>query len=137
MKIAVAIDGSDNALRAAKHAIELARYIPESQLEILYVVDYDKAKNERLLTQSPESLSLQREHKVQPVFAMAEEVGVKAVIVKLKGNPSLEIIKYVNEKQIDQLVIGSRGLNTLQEMVLGSVSHKVMKHVDCPVTVVK
>ena len=55
----------------------------------------------------------------------------------LKGNPSQEIIKYVNAEEIDQLVIGSRGLNTFQEMVLGSVSHKVMKHVNCPVTIVK
>lgn len=55
----------------------------------------------------------------------------------LKGHPSQEIIKYVNEQSINQLVIGSRGLNVFQEMVLGSVSHKVMKHANCPVTIVK
>ncbi|EGR8654283.1 universal stress protein, partial [Listeria monocytogenes] len=33
--------------------------------------------------------------------------------------------------------IGSRGLNSLQEMVLGSVSHKVMKRVNCPALIVK
>ncbi|MDW0114583.1 universal stress protein [Sporosarcina saromensis] len=137
MKIAVAIDGSENALRAAKHAIQLAQYVPNAQLEIIYVADYNKAKDERLLAQSPESLSLKREQKVHPVLDLATEAGVKADITMLKGTPSLEIIKYVNEKDIDQLVIGSRGLNTFQEMVLGSVSHKVMKHVDCPVTVVK
>ncbi|MHC8514771.1 universal stress protein [Sporosarcina sp. ITBMC105] len=137
MKIAVAIDGSENALRAAKHAIQLAQYVPNAQLEIIYVADYNKAKDERLLAQSPESLSLKREQKVHQVLDLATEAGVKADITMLKGTPSLEIIKYVNEKDIDQLVIGSRGLNTFQEMVLGSVSHKVMKHVDCPVTVVK
>jgi nucleotide-binding universal stress UspA family protein len=62
---------------------------------------------------------------------------VKTKITMLKGNPSQEIIKYVNSEEIDQLVIGSRGLNTFQEMVLGSVSHKVMKHVNCPITIVK
>lgn len=137
MKIAVAIDGSENALRAAKHAIMLAQYVPEAHLEVIYVSDYNKAKDEMLLAQSPESLSLKREQKVQPILELATEVGVKADVTMLKGTPSLEIIKYVNEKDIDQLVIGSRGLNTFQEMVLGSVSHKVMKHVDCPVTVVK
>ena len=137
MKIAVAIDGSENALRAAKHAIQLAQYVPEAHLEIIYVADYNKAKDERLLAQSPESLSLKREQKVHPILELATEAGVKADITMLKGNPSLEIIKYVNDNDIDQLVIGSRGLSTFQEMVLGSVSHKVMKHVDCPVTVVK
>ena len=137
MKIAVAIDGSENALRAAKHAITLVQYLPEAHLEVIYVSDYNKAKDERLLSQSPESLTLKREQKVQPILELAKGVGVKAKITMLKGNPSQEIIKYVNSEEIDQLVIGSRGLNTLQEMVLGSVSHKVMKHVNCPITIVK
>ena len=137
MKIAVAVDGSDNALRAANHAIMLAQYLPGAHLEIIYVADYNKAKDERLLAQSPESLSLSREQKIQPVLKLAKSVGVEIEITMLKGNPSQEIIKYVKEHKIDQLVIGSRGLNTFQEMVLGSVSHKVMKHATCPVTIVK
>ena len=137
MKIAVAVDGSDNALRAAKHAIMLVQYLPEAQLEMIYVADYNKAKDERLLAQSPESLSLKREQKLLPIRELAKSVGVEIMITMLKGNPSQEIIKYANDHSIDQLVIGSRGLNTFQEMVLGSVSHKVMKHASCPVTIVK
>ncbi|PIC64947.1 universal stress protein [Sporosarcina sp. P13] len=137
MRIAVAVDGSENAWRAAKHAIMLAEYLPKAQLEVIYVQDHNKAKNERLLSQSPESLAFEREQKLHPIVALARDSAVKAQIVMLKGNPSQEIIKYVNDKKIDKLIIGSRGLNTFQEMVLGSVSHKVMKHVNCPVTVVK
>ena len=137
MKIAVAIDGSENALRAAKHAIALAQYFPEAQLEVIYVADYNKAKDERLLSQSEESLLLKRKQKMDPVLELAHTIGVKVKTTMLKGNPSQEIIKYVNTEAVDQLVIGSRGLNAFQEMVLGSVSHKVMKHVDCPVTIVK
>ena len=137
MKFAVAIDGSENALRAAKQAITLCQYLPDAHLEIIYVSDYNKAKDERLLSQSPESLTLKREQKLLHIVGLAKNVGVKTKIIMLKGNPSQEIIKYVNAQEIDQLVIGSRGLNTLQEMVLGSVSHKVMKHVNCPITIVK
>ncbi|PIC79041.1 universal stress protein [Sporosarcina sp. P18a] len=137
MKIAVAIDGSENAMRAAKHAIMLAEYLPKVTLEIIYVQDFSKAKDERLLEQSPESLALKREQKMHPILAMAKEAAVEAKVIILRGNPSEEIINYVNEKNIGNLVIGSRGLNSFQEMVLGSVSHKVMKHVVCPVTVVK
>lgn len=137
MKIAVAIDGSDNALRAAKHAITLAHHFPGAQLEFIYVKDYNKAKDERLLSQSEESLVLKRQQKIDPVLELAHDAGVKAKMTILKGTPSHEIIKYVNDEAMDQLIIGSRGLSTFQEMVLGSVSHKVMKHVNCPVTVVK
>ncbi len=137
MKIAVAIDGSENALRAAKHAITLVQFLPEAHLEVIYVSDYNKAKDERLLSQSPESVTLKRNQKVLPIVELAKDIGVKTKITMLKGNPSREIIKYVNSEEIDQLVIGSRGLNTFQEMVLGSVSHKVMKYVNCPITIVK
>ena len=137
MKITVAIDGSENALRAAKHAITIVRYLPDAQLEVIYVSDYNKAKDERLLSQSPESLTLKREQKMHPILELAKDVGVKTKTTMLKGNPSQEIIKYVNSEGIDHLVIGSRGLNTFQEMIIGSVSHKVMKHVNCPITIVK
>ncbi|GKV57254.1 universal stress protein [Sporosarcina sp. NCCP-2222] len=137
MKIAVAIDGSENALRAATHAITLAKHFPEAHLEFIYVADYDKAKDERLLSQNEESLLLKRRQKVEPVLELAQTAGLQAKMTLLKGNPSQEIIKYVNAQAMDQLIMGSRGLNTFQEMMLGSVSHKVMKHVDCPVTIVK
>lgn len=137
MKIAVAIDGSDNALRAAKHAIYLVGHLPQATLEIIFVADFNKAKNDRLLAQSPESVTLARTQKMEPVVQLAKEAGVEAEITMLKGNPSHEIIQYVNHGKVDQLVLGSRGLNTFQEMILGSVSHKVMKHVGCPVTIVK
>lgn len=137
MKIAVAIDGSENALRAAEHAIMLATHLPEAHLEIIYVADYNKAKDDMLTSQSPEGLALKREQIVHPVLDLAEEAKLETKLTTLKGNPSQEIIKYVNKNAVDKLVLGSRGLNTFQEMVLGSVSHKVMKHVNCPVTIVK
>ncbi len=137
MKIAVAVDGSENGLRAANHAVTLAKYLPEATLDIVYVADYDKAKDERLLSQNAESLALTREQKVHPVVERAKSAGIQAKMTLLKGNPSQEIIKYVEKQSIDHLVIGSRGLNSFQEMILGSVSHKVVKHAHCPVTIVK
>lgn len=137
MKIAVAVDGSDNALRAAKHSIFLASYLPDAHLEVIYVADFDKAKEDYLTTQSAEGLAVKREQIVQPVVKLAKESQIETKVTILKGNPSKKIISYVNDEQIEQLVIGSRGLNVFQEMVLGSVSHKVMKHAECPVTIVK
>lgn len=139
MKIAVAVDGSDYAFRAAEHAITLAKHFPTSEVEIIFVKDYNKAKDEYLTAQSVESLELKRENKIQPIIELATKNNIETNTVVLKGKPSYEIIQYVNDhdNDIDHLVVGSRGLNTLQEMILGSVSHKVMKHVHCPVTIVK
>ncbi|MGX0513072.1 nucleotide-binding universal stress UspA family protein [Staphylococcus hominis] len=42
-----------------------------------------------------------------------------------------------NSGKYQAIVLGSRGLNSLQEMVLGSVSHKVAKRSKIPVIIVK
>lgn len=137
MQISVAIDGSENALRAVEHAAMLVRHLPGAQLELIHVVDHNKAKDDYLLSQNPEGLALKREQKIHPASELAKSEGIDAKVTVLKGNPSAEIIKHVNQQAIDQIVLGSRGLNTLQEMILGSVSHKVMKHAHCPVTIIK
>ncbi|WP_432813984.1 universal stress protein [Sporosarcina aquimarina] len=40
-------------------------------------------------------------------------------------------------KNANHLVIESRGLNCVQEMMLGSVKHKMIKEAKCPVTIIK
>ncbi|MDU6961556.1 MAG: universal stress protein, partial [Staphylococcus sp.] len=42
-----------------------------------------------------------------------------------------------NSGEFQAIVLGTRGLNSLQEMVLGSVSHKVAKRSEIPVVIVK
>lgn len=133
--ILLAVDGSDNAVRAAKEAVKIASN--DSLIEMVYVADFDKAKTEMLHAGSSESLMLERKRKVAPVEEILRAAGKQFKLTILHGTPGLEIVKYANENKVDIVVIGSRGLNGLQEMVLGSVSHKVMKRVQCPALIVK
>lgn len=86
---------------------------------------------------SPDALLLARRQLLAPFEARVQAAGIAVKTTILKGVPGPTIVVYANEQDVDVVVIGSRGLNTLQEMVLGSVSHKVMKRVQCPVLVVK
>jgi len=65
------------------------------------------------------------------------EANINHKVTILHGTPGPEIVKYANGSKVDLVVIGSRGLKRLQEMVLGSVSHKVIKQVSCPALIVK
>ena len=133
--ILLAVDGSENSVRAAKEAVKIAS--ENSLIEMVYVADFEKAKTEVLHAASSESLLLERKRKVAPVEQVLREAGKKTKLTILHGAPGPEIVRYANEKKVDLVVIGSRGLNSLQEMVLGSVSHKVMKRVHCPALIVK
>ncbi len=135
MHILLAADGSENAVRAAKEAVKIAN--ENTLIEMVYVADFDKAKTEVLHSSSSESLLLERRRKVAPIEQVLREAKRQYKFTVLHGAPGPEIVKYANEQKVDLVVIGSRGLNSLQEMVLGSVSHKVMKRVHCPALVVK
>src|SRR5690625_5921579 len=108
MKSAVAVDGSENAFRAAKHAVLLAQYLPEAHLEFINVADNNKAKDEYLLAQSPESLALKREQKIHPIKEQQQSVGVEKKVTMLKGHPSQKIKKKVKENKINQFIMGIR-----------------------------
>ncbi|WP_342568144.1 universal stress protein [Psychrobacillus sp. FSL K6-4046] len=135
--IVLAADGSENAVRAAKETIKIASLNKQCLVEIVYVADFEKARTEVLHAGSTEVLELERRKKIQNVELLLKESEISYKINILHGIPGPEIVKFANENKVDLLVIGSRGLNSLQEMVLGSVSHKVIKQVQCPALVVK
>jgi nucleotide-binding universal stress UspA family protein len=135
--ILLAADGSENAVRAAKEAIKIASCDRDSVIEVVYVADFEKAKSEVLHSTSRDTLNLNRRKKITKIEQLLRESNVAYKVKILHGTPGLGIVKYANEHKVDLVVIGSRGLNGLQEMVLGSVSHKVMKRVNCPALIVK
>ncbi|PID05535.1 MULTISPECIES: universal stress protein [unclassified Sporosarcina] len=137
MKIAVAIDGSEHAFRAAKYALTLLGNRQDAELEVISVTDYNKVEDEQLLLQNLKSLSLYQDRIVRPVVELAEKAGVRTTITLLRGNPDQEIINHLQTDDVEHLVLGSRGMNMMQELALGSVSRSVMEQANCPVTIVK
>jgi nucleotide-binding universal stress UspA family protein len=136
-KIALATDGSQHSKRAAENAIHIAKCSSGSKIEIIYVVDHDKVKSDVLSNWNSADVGDTRKSRMREVEKMAKEAGVSSEIKILHGEPGPTIVDYINKNNFEIAIIGSRGLNTLQEFVLGSVSHKVAKRANCPVLIVK
>ncbi len=136
-RILVASDGSIHSLRAAQKAIELAKIDRDSKIDILYVVDGKSSKQDVLRNWDLGKVSEQRQGKLQAIKDKANEAGINYEISIVRGEPVPKILQFAKEIQTDVIVLGSRGLNLLQEMVLGSVSHQVAKKAKCPVMIVK
>jgi len=136
-KILLAVDGSENSLRAAEEAVKIASLDKQCVIEIVYIVNFTKSRSEVLHAQGKEELELSRRKKLESVEKLLKSHEQSYRINIMHGEPGPTIVEYANKEQFDLVVIGSRGLNSLQEMVLGSVSHKVVKRANCPVLIVK
>jgi len=69
-----------------------------------------------------------------------KELMERGFIVKLRietGVPLKEILKVEDEEKVSAIIIGSHGKTNLEEMLLGSVSEKVIRQSKNPVLVVK
>ncbi|MFC4410503.1 universal stress protein [Chungangia koreensis] len=136
-KILLAVDGSDHSERAATEAAKVAKISQDTVVTLLYVIDYSKSRSDVMHVQSNEEMHLERRKLLADVEKLLNREGIEYEVKFLHGEPGPTIVEHANREKYDIVVIGSRGLNTLQEMVLGSVSHKVAKRVHAPVLIVK
>ncbi|AND37869.1 MULTISPECIES: universal stress protein [Cytobacillus] len=136
-KILIAADGSDHSIRAAAKAIQLAEQNPDSEITVVYAVDGQTSKEDILHHFDKSIVDQVRKKRLEPIENLLKEKGISYEIKILQGEPGPAIVEFSNKMDFDVAVVGSRGLNTLQEMVLGSVSHKIAKRVKAPVLIVK
>ncbi|MBG9812403.1 universal stress protein [Bacillus endophyticus] len=131
--ILLAADGSEHSKRAAAHAIQLAKLVPDAKVEIISVIDLSKVKTEVLHSE----LKQKRQQGLAEIENLFKQENVTYKLTIERGEPGPTIVSYANKHAFDMMIIGSRGLNALQGMVLGGVSHKVAKRVHCPVMIIK
>lgn len=136
--ILLAADGSAHALNAAKQVVKLGQGFPKIQVTVISVIDAQQSKTAALdLKVDKDSLHLKHVKKIEATLHLLDDASIDYQVEILHGDPGSVIIKQASVRSIDLLVLGSRGLNSLKEVLLGSVSHKVIKQVACPVLVVK
>ena len=136
-KILLAADGSEHSIRAAENAIVLTQNNPEAKIEIVYVINSEASKADVLRDLDTDAINLKRNQKLLPLQEKMKQAKVDFKVKFIHGEPGPALVKYANDGEFDIVVIGSRGLNTLQDLVLGGVSHKVAKRANCPVLIVK
>jgi nucleotide-binding universal stress UspA family protein len=136
-RILVAVDGSDNSRRAAEHTAYIASLNPGSIVKVLYILDYDRTRSDVIHNAGSDDLHIDRKKTLAPIEAAFKQRKVTYELVIKHGEPGPTIVIFANSNEFDLVVVGSRGLNSFQEMVLGSVSHKVAKRVTAPVLIVK
>jgi nucleotide-binding universal stress UspA family protein len=68
-------------------------------------------------------------------LAPLEQSGVRYREVFEEGRPGPVLLEVAAREQIDLIVVGRRGLGSVRELLLGSVSHYLAHHSDRPVVI--
>ena len=63
--------------------------------------------------------------------------GVTVKTLVKMGRPQERILETAEEMQADLIVMGSRGLGALKQMLMGSVSQYILVHAKSPVLVIR
>ncbi|MGF6358313.1 nucleotide-binding universal stress UspA family protein [Paenibacillus sp. 4624] len=137
-RILVAVDESDHAKKALEQALMLAEQMKHPvSLTILHVNPSISINEPALGVDLEERIAEEGKHIMEPVIEqmVGREVSYETMLVA--GDPVTEICRMASEQKCDLIVIGTGGKSVLAEIVVGSVSHGVLKHAECPVLTVK
>jgi nucleotide-binding universal stress UspA family protein len=146
--ILVAVDGSLHALAALDLASDLANRLG-ARLTVLHVrkqsdssliprellASVGSERTRAVSGDEPEDIALEI---VRRAAERARDNGVATVLTAVEiGNPAARIVEHARKNDVGMIVMGRRGLSDLQELLLGSVSHKVLQLADCACLTVK
>lgn len=138
VKVLVPVDGSENSIRVARNVVKLAG-------ESIVPLDIHLLNVQHPLPGTIKGVAEQAKlfHNEQSHAALAgaqkilDDAGVKHTDHMAVGEVDTVVVHLVDELKCDQVIMGTRGMNSIANMVLGSVATKVLHLVQVPVTLIK
>ena len=140
-RVLMPVDGSQPALRAVDHLIKNIGWYKEIELHLLNVqhpmpygnrvssvVGHDKV-NEYHREEGMAAL--------KPAMGKLDAAGIKYHSHIGVGDPAETIAEYAREKGCDRIYMGTRGMGSVSNVLLGSVATKVIALSPVPVLLVK
>lgn len=138
-RIMVPIDGSTESKNALMHAIYLAR-ICDAEVYLAAVVDLNRFVSALELVSTggfvPNKAREKGERRLDKIMPMIPD-DVKTIRLVDTGSPAETLLALTYDNDIDLVVMGRRGKNTLERIAMGSVSQYMVANAHCPVLVVK
>jgi len=139
--ILLPVDFSQGSINAVKYAVSFAREY-DATLHILHVIEqrlhpsFYSAGQVSIFNLVPDLH--QRSLEATKDFINEHiKVSVNSQHYIRDGIPYREIIKCVNELNIDMIVIATHGLSGIEHFLMGSTAEKVIRKAKCPVLSVK
>ncbi|MFZ0183879.1 MAG: universal stress protein [Nitrosotalea sp.] len=135
-RILVAVDGSESAKKAFEKSIYLAQKC-SSKLDLVHVVTCELGGDSTIIYDLLDEAKIKAKKMLKEYKIEASKNNIPLEITITQGDAAKIIIEFSKKNKYDLIIMGTRGRNAFEELLLGSVSLKVMHHAICPVMVVR
>jgi nucleotide-binding universal stress UspA family protein len=149
-RILVAVDGSIESMAAATQAITMAR-IYNAELFTLTIINTqpwfhsstlygwaDDQTIEKVYAKDRNESQLWADQIIDNAKVNGIKVSTKILMVPATSSSvPASIVNYVEQNNIDIIVMGTRGRSGFKKMLLGSTAVGVLTYAPCPVMIVK
>jgi len=148
-KILIGIDGSDSSFNAANYAIDLSKKF-NSEIILLSILPSKIHHGDSSGVFGMVSQSYFNDYKIVAEKWFKEIINqtdnednieankkIKTDVITTPFSIAASILNYAEERDVDLIVIGTRGKSGIKKMLLGSVASDVVTYSYCPVLVIK
>jgi len=139
-RILFCTDFSENANFAFNFAVDAAIRRPDSKLYLLHVVPESEAQFWKSYIYEVEDVDAKARHdineRIDQTYRSRLPENLELKVEFRIGKDYQEILNFTHENQIDLIVMGRQGHNTLQKAFFGNVTEKVVRKADSAVLVV-
>lgn len=143
--IVVAVDFSDYSLKAVRYAVSMARNI-DAGLLLVNVINQKDIDTATKIAEEYQAFTMQKY--IQDTIAfrkgelrkLIEELGIKESKVKTSiriGVPCIELLKEIEEKKPDLLVMSTKGRTNVADMIVGSCAQKMFQRCPIPLLILR
>jgi nucleotide-binding universal stress UspA family protein len=137
-EILLPVDGSSHSGHAVEYAIHLAK-LYEARITIVHCYEVlDTALEVSGLFAKEVRISAEKHAAtiLEKAAQMVKMAGVVYTTRTIWGSPGKVLYDLAKSKEFDLIIMGSHGHSEIAGMFLGSVTHKVLNTIHCPVMVV-
>ncbi len=140
MKILVPVDGSKSANRVIDYVAQLAKNQSDVEVHVLNVQIPVVSGHVKMFIGEQQLNDYYREEgyaALKPAHERLKQANVPYTDHISVGHVAETIAQYAKEKNIDQIVMGTRGMTAISDLLLGSITVKVLHLASVPVTLIK
>lgn len=141
-RILVSVDSSEDSEKAVAASCELAQRFG-SAVFVVHARDVQHAPVARGAGLGPRTALLESESEGQQLVDQAVSqlkqggVDVTGELLPATAPVATQILRAARDRTVGLIVLGSRGMSQLEQLMVGGVAHKIVLTSECPVMLVR